>query len=284
MKDHPGQLRVALVQLLSGQDALANGGVIRQALESAATQGAGLAFFPENSLWQRVDPQAQARDFAPSDHLLLELHQRCQELDLIAHLGSCPVRDADGNRRNSTIVLGGRTGVEFPYSKIHLFDVDIAGQKPIRESEIFAPGDSPKVWESQGWRWGLSVCYDLRFSELFRGYAAVGVDAISVPSAFTVPTGRAHWHVLLRARAIESQCYVVAAAQGGSLEVNGHSRHLYGHSVVIDPWGEILLDLGESVDSTGYRIGVCDLNRERLETVRMQIPMGEHRRARCWQP
>jgi predicted amidohydrolase len=150
-----------------------------------------------------------------------------------------------------------------------LFDIQLAGQEAIRESDEFNHGDGPSILDIKGWKWGLSICYDLRFSELYSKYAHQAVDIISVPAAFLVPTGEAHWHTLLRARAIESQAFVVASAQSGS---HKGIRETYGHSLIVNPWGAILLDM------TTVGVSVMELKKSDIKRVREQIPMSSHRR------
>ncbi|MEO0337565.1 MAG: nitrilase-related carbon-nitrogen hydrolase [Pseudomonadota bacterium] len=162
-----------------------------------------------------------------------------------------------------------------PYSKIHLFDVDVEGQKPIRESDDFVAGTAPKIIEIEGWRIGLSICYDIRFSELYLHYVKSGVDLIAIPAAFLPPTGEAHWEVLQRARAIEAQCFVVSSAQSGEHQSvrSGAKRVSYGHGLAVDPWGRVLLNMGTEVGAEQMV-----LSRSLLSRVRGQIPMGSHRK------
>jgi predicted amidohydrolase len=154
-----------------------------------------------------------------------------------------------------------------------LFDVEVAGAPPVRESDYFNGGSEARVVEIDGWKFGLSICYDLRFAELYLRYAREKADVILVPSAFLVPTGEAHWHVLLRARAIEAQCFVAAPAQSGEHHSDSQVRKTYGHSLVVDPWGKVLAELKESP-----QIQVVELDRELITKARRQIPMGGHRR------
>jgi predicted amidohydrolase len=158
---------------------------------------------------------------------------------------------------------------------MHLFDIQLEGQKAIRESDAFRHGQKPSVLEVDGWRIGETICYDVRFAELFSQYARKEVDVILVPAAFLVKTGEAHWHILLRARAIESQAYVIASAQGGTHKgIKGGVRETFGHSLVIDPWGGIQAE----VTNNGPGFSISILSRERIMKVRGQIPMKDHRR------
>jgi predicted amidohydrolase len=162
------------------------------------------------------------------------------------------------------------------YVKTHLFDVDVEGAPPVRESDHFVGGGGPATVELKGWKFGLSICYDLRFAELYLKYAEA-VDVILIPSAFLVPTGQAHWHVLVRARAIENQCFVAAPAQSGehTSVASGPSRRTFGHSLVVDPWGAVLLDMEHAPGAA-----VVELKRDLIEKARRQIPMQGHRRLR----
>lgn len=186
-------------------------------------------------------------------------------------LGSVPLA-VDGLIYNSTIVIGPKGEIAAPYQKMFLFDVDVSGDRSYKESDLYSHGKSPALLKLKNWLMGLSICYDLRFSEIYYHYARSGVDAILVPSAFTVPTGKAHWEILLRARAIETQSYVIAAAQGGD---HGGKRQTYGNSMIIDPWGEILAQAG-----TEPCVISANLSKSRLSEVRRQIPMAQHRKKR----
>ena len=157
------------------------------------------------------------------------------------------------------------------YDKIHLFDVDLPSGESWRESAAYAPGERAVVAETPLGPLGLSVCYDLRFPDLYRALTGAGATILSVPAAFTVPTGQAHWHVLLRARAIEAGVFVVAAAQVGRHQ---DGRETFGHSLVVDPWGQVLLDMGQ-----GPGLGFAEIDPEQVERVRARIPAIRHRRA-----
>jgi predicted amidohydrolase len=156
------------------------------------------------------------------------------------------------------------------YDKMHLFDVDLPAGESWRESAAYAAGEAPVVAESPAGRLGLSICYDMRFPDLYRALTGAGAIILSVPAAFTVPTGQAHWHVLLRARAIEAGVFVVAAAQTGKHE---DGRETYGHSLVVDPWGKVLLDMGED---TG--VGFAEIDPAQVDEVRSRLPAIRHRR------
>jgi predicted amidohydrolase len=187
--------------------------------------------------------------------------------------GTLPIQArTPGRVRNACCVYGPDGRRLARYDKIHLFAFD-NGKESYDEARVLEPGETPVAFEADGWRAGLAICYDLRFPELFRDLMRPPCDVLFVPAAFTYTTGHAHWLLLLRARAVENQCYVVAPAQGG-LHENG--RRTFGSSVVIDPWGEVLslaLDGGE-----GEGFALADLARERIEQVRMQLPALRHRK------
>jgi deaminated glutathione amidase len=186
-------------------------------------------------------------------------------------LGSAPVQSDDGRKfANRSIIVAPDGMIRARYDKMHMFDVDLATGERWRESAAYLGGEGPVAVQTPMGLMGLSVCYDLRFPDLYSAYAKAGVDILAIPSAFTVPTGKAHWHVLLRARAIEAQAFVIAAAQSGKHE---DGRETYGHSLVIDPWGDILLDMG-----AGEGLGVVDIDLSRISEVRAQIPARTNRR------
>lgn len=179
-----------------------------------------------------------------------------------------------GERRvRNTSVLFDRRGVEKArYAKIHLFDIVTPDGMQYRESATVQPGTLPVVGEVDGWKIGLSICYDIRFPELFQALMRGGADILTVPAAFTVQTGRDHWEVLLRARAIETQCYVLAAGQFGAYLQEGEQRACYGHSLVADPWGHVIAKAGDRVGFACAR-----LERQPLDAVRAQIPLLRHK-------
>ncbi|RVT87414.1 carbon-nitrogen hydrolase family protein [Rhodobacteraceae bacterium CCMM004] len=184
---------------------------------------------------------------------------------LWVHSGSSPVLGSNGKFRNEGGVFDPQGQELARYGKIHLFDVDLPGAAPIRESDRYEPGSRGTVLDTPLGRWGLTICYDLRFPALFRDYAKLGAEVIFVPSAFAIETGRAHWETLLRARAIENGVWIVAAAQTGS---HADGRHTWGHSLVVDPWGDIVLDMGR--DETG--IAVVEIDLAKVRTARAQVP------------
>ena len=187
---------------------------------------------PENSLFMRGSSEVDPPRIDINDPRLEALSNWCRARKAHLHLGSVPALDPDHpqGRTNATIWIDKSGSRSIAYRKIHLFDVDVEGVNPRRESAQFSPGSSAEIVEINGWKVGLSICYDLRFAELYSMYAEAGVDLILIPSAFLVPTGRAHWEILIRARAIESQCYVAAAAQSGEHRSGESVHRTYGHS------------------------------------------------------
>ncbi|MES2855153.1 MAG: nitrilase-related carbon-nitrogen hydrolase, partial [Bdellovibrionota bacterium] len=235
-----------------------------------------LVCFPENSLYLRLVEGEKIPPLAIDNEAITRLSRRARELKCFIHIGSVPLK-SEGGLYNASLLIDRSGGVHDVYRKIHLFDVDVAGHKPVRESDAFKHGSKPSVFEVNGWKIGSSICYDLRFAELYSGYAKQGVDAIVIPSAFLVPTGKAHWDVLTRARAIESQAYVLAAAQGGRhVGKTGKTRDTFGHSVIVDPWGVVVESLSD--DFGQRRVLRARLEKARIREVRGQIPMSGHRR------
>ncbi len=265
-------LRIALCQTSSDADVGANEAQAFGLLEEAAAGGADLACLPE--VWPCQGSAEQVRAAAepvpgPRTERLAELAAR---RGMWLHGGS--VLELDGERVFNTSVLFDREGdLVARYRKIHLFDADPPGGRPSRESSLYAAGDQIVTAETEFGRAGLSICYDLRFPELYRALAAKGATLLFVPSAFRYETGKDHWDVLLRARAIEEQCFVVAAAQWGTWGSEGHERRTFGNSLVVDPWGRVLSRAPEGV---GVTFAECDLSEVRR--VREALPALRHRR------
>ena len=267
-------LNVAVCELTSVDDLQTNLRSILALLKSLESDSTDLVCFPENALFLRVREGTKIQGISLEGSGFSELAGWSRANSCAIHLGSVPVEDG-GKLFNTSVVILADGTIQSSYRKIHLFDVDVEGHKPVRESDVFAGGSQPEILTIKGWRIGSSICYDMRFSELYSKYAAAGVDVILIPSAFLVPTGVAHWEILVRARAIESQAYVLASAQGGEhLGVGGGTRATYGHSMIVDPWGLILAE----VTSDQGRVIRCELRSDRIEQVRKQIPMKNHRR------
>jgi predicted amidohydrolase len=188
-----------------------------------------------------------------------------KELGIFLHIGSTAILRADGKLANRAFVIDPAGAIRATYDKIHLFDATLPGHREYRESATYAGGDTAVVGEAAGMKLGLTICYDVRFPALHRTLAEAGAEVITVPAAFTVPTGEAHWEILLRARAIETGCYVIAAAQAGQHE-NGRST--YGHSMIIDPWGRIVGELG----GDGPGVLVSDIDLKAVAEARGRVP------------
>lgn len=269
-------LRVALAEMTSVDSIEQNLQSCLQFLNTAAEAKCQLLILPENSLYFRIISQEPLQAVHLNGPELAELTQACTKFHLHLILGSVPLSE-EGVISNAMVLIAPNASPRVIYRKIHLFDVEVEGQAPVKESLDFAPGQEPSVLEFAGWKFGLSICYDLRFSELYRFYAEKAVDALLVPSAFLTRTGQAHWEVLLRARAIENQCYVLAPAQGGThISVKSEAqRQTYGHSMVVDPWGQVVASANQSAS-----LFFVDLDSMLIERVRKQIPMGQHRKQR----
>ncbi|MGN6122555.1 MAG: carbon-nitrogen hydrolase family protein [Sphingomonas oligoaromativorans] len=267
-------MRVAVLQMRSGIDPAANARAQVAGLEEAAAGGAAIAFTPEMTGLLDRDRKRAASSIVgeEADAVLAAAREAASRLGLWVQLGSLALRPGgeEGRYVNRGFLIDPAGAIRARYDKLHLFDVDLPTGESWRESAAYAPGAGAVVAETPVGRLGLSICYDMRFPDLYRALSDAGAEILSVPAAFTVPTGRAHWHILLRARAIEAGCFVVAAAQAGTHE---DGRSTYGHSLVVDPWGEVLLDMGEEPG-----VGFAEIDRARLEDVRARIPALRHRR------
>ena len=266
-------MRVALFQSTTGIEPDANARALVDAIDQAAAGGAAMLFTPEMSgLLDRDRARSAGHVVAEvEDRVLAAARDAAARRGLWVQLGSLAVREGEGGKlANRSFVIDGDGAIRARYDKIHLFDVDLPTGESWRESATYAPGTRAVIAETPLGRIGLTICYDLRFPDLFRVLSNAGAQILSVPAAFTVPTGGAHWHVLLRARAIEAGAYVVAAAQHGR---HADGRITFGHSLVVDPWGEVLLDMG---DEGG--VGFADIDLARVADVRARVPALAHRR------
>jgi predicted amidohydrolase len=265
-------MKVAAVQMTSGPDVSANLAQARDLLTQARDRDARLAALPENFAFMGLnDADKRAVGEADGTGPIQDfLAATARELGLWIVAGTMPIKSADGRVAAASLVFdaGGKRVAR--YDKIHLFDVDIPGKvESYRESAHVAPGNEAVVVDTPVGRVGLSVCYDMRFPELFRKLSAAGAQIITVPSAFTAPTGRAHWETLLRARAIENLCYVIAPAQSG-FHPNG--RETYGDSMIVDHWGAVLQRLPR-----GQGCVVADVDLNRQADARTSFPALTHR-------
>jgi predicted amidohydrolase len=265
--------KIALFQSNTGIDPVANATALVDAIGQAASGGAAMLFTPEMSgLLDRNSKRAAANlRQEDQDAVLAACRDAAREHEIWVHLGSLAILVDDAKVANRGFVIDRAGNVQARYDKIHLFDVDLPTGESWRESAVYRAGQSSVVVNGTPvGKLGLTICYDLRFPALFARIAEANADVIAVPAAFTVPTGQAHWHTLLRARAIEAGLFVVAAAQVGHHE---DGRNTFGHSLVVDPWGDILLDMG---DEKG--VGFAEVDLARISDVRSRIPALNHRR------
>lgn len=263
--------RCAVVQLRSTEDIEANLATCEEFVRAAAAEGAEVVTLPENFSFLRINPESAPPAQPLDGPIVSRMAALAASLRIHLLLGSFPEATADPRRTyNTSIWLGPDGGVTATYRKIHLFDIDIPGAETHKESDQVLPGRDLVTVQTGDATFGLTVCYDLRFPELYRRLVDAGATCLTVPAAFTMTTGRDHWHVLLRARAIENQCYVIAPGQWGH---HGGKRNSYGHSVIIDPWGTVLCDVPDGI---GY--GVARIERARQDTIRRNLPALQHRR------
>lgn len=266
------ELVVAAAQLNSQADVARNLEACRALVERAKRRGAELVLLPENFAF--FGPENDKRQVAESladGTVARAIRDMAREHALYVIGGGFPERTADAARPHNTLLAAGPDGKDLAtYRKIHLFDVQLGSAGSYAESDATSAGAEVAIAEVAGFKLGLSICYDLRFPELYRALSDRGAEVLLVPAAFTLHTGKDHWHVLLRARAIEAQAFVVAAAQYGSHPGN---RQTYGHSLVVDPWGTVI---AEAADGVG--LVTATLERARLESVRRSLPSLTHRR------
>jgi predicted amidohydrolase len=264
--------KIAVVQTNSGIDPARNAAALAAAIEEAGANGAEMVFTPEMSGVLDRDRTRAAQSIVREgeDQVLVSVREAAARTKVWVQLGSLALRRHDSRYANRSFVIDSVGNIRARYDKMHLFDVDLPTGESWRESAAYAAGDRPVLAMTPLGRMGLSICYDMRFPDLYRALSDGGATILSVPASFTRPTGAAHWHVLLRARAIEAACYVVAAAQSG---IHEDGRATFGHSLVVDPWGEVLLDMGEAPG-----IGYAEINPDRQRDVRARVPALQHRR------
>ena len=270
--------RVALLQMCSGIDPAVNAAVISAAIGEAKAGGAEMLFTPEMSNIIDRDRKRAAQNVVGEEHdlVLAAARDAAAKAGLWVALGSLAIDRGDGRFANRAFVIDPAGAVQCRYDKIHMFDVDLATGESWRESNAYAPGDGLGVVEGTPLgRLGLAICYDIRFPALFEALGQRKCDAIAIPAAFTVPTGRDHWHLMQRARAVEASVFVLSAAQVGRHQ---DGRDTYGHSLAIGPWGEVLLDMGGDADGGSGGLGFADIDLARLAEVRAQLPSLANRR------
>ena len=258
--------KAAAVQMRSGIDVAENVAAAEQLVRAAVAAGAQYVLTPEMTTVLDRDRARLLAAIAPEeeDPSLARFRELARELAIHLHVGSMAIRLGADGVANRSFLIGPDGAIRARYDKIHMFDVDLAGGETYRESRLYRPGDTAVVADLPWTRLGLTVCYDVRFPQLHRALAHAGARVLAIPAAFTRTTGAAHWHVLLRARAIETGSFVIAAAQGGT---HADGRDTYGHSMIIDPWGAILAEAGED---PGFIIATIDPDMS--EVVRGRVP------------
>lgn len=266
-------MRIAAIQMCSGREPGPNLDAIEKLAGEAAGSGAHYVLTPEVSVAFAENREAFAKVAGPfeGNPAIARLGDLAKELGIHLHIGSMAVTLQSGKFANRAILFAPDGSIAATYDKIHLFDADVEGDKAYRESASYEGGDLAVTADLPGAKLGFSICYDVRFPALFAALAEIGAELMAVPAAFTVPTGRAHWEVLLRARAIETGSFVIAAAQGGTHE-NG--RKTYGHSMIISPWGEIIAEM----DGDNPGVISANIDREAVRLARLRVPALANRR------
>lgn len=271
-------MRAALIQLTSGDDPQANLPVTQALIAEAAAAGAGFALTPEvtNCVSGSRSRQTAVLRHEEDDPTLAALRAQAADLGIWLLIGSLALKtdDADGRFANRSFLISPEGGIVARYDKIHMFDVQVTPEETYRESEGFRPGDRAVVADAGFGRIGLSVCYDIRFPHLYQALARAGARILTIPAAFSPVTGAAHWQPLLRARAIETGCYVLAPAQTGRhAATEGRARTTHGHSMAVSPWGEVLVDGG-----TEPGVHLVEIDDAAVDAARRKVPSLEHAR------
>ncbi|OKL44808.1 carbon-nitrogen hydrolase family protein [Pseudovibrio exalbescens] len=261
------EFKAACVQMRSGRDVRANLDACEALVREAAHSGALYVQTPEmtNVLERGREAQMAAVSLEAQDPFLARMSDVARDLQIWLHLGSLAIKREDGKLANRGFLLAPDGGLAARYDKIHMFDVDLPGGESWRESETYEPGSVSPVVELPFTKVGMAICYDVRQPALFREQAKRGAQVLSAPAAFTRQTGRAHWHVLQRARAIENGAFMISAAQGGTHE---DGRETYGHSMIVDPWGRVIAELDH--DEPG--VLVAEIRLKLAEDARARVP------------
>lgn len=269
-------IKIAVLQMTSGIDPMANAEILAAAAHQAASAGAVMLFAPEMSAMLDRERSRGAQNVLPelANPFVKAVGTAARSAGIWIHLGSLPIRENtdQGKWRNRTLILDDKGQIQARYDKMHMFDVDLPNGERWRESAAYQAGEGPVMVSTPVGELGLTICYDLRFSSLFDALGNAGCDIIAVPAAFTVPTGEAHWHVLLRARAIEQGCFIIAAAQTG---LHQDGRTTFGHSLVVNPWGDILTDMGREPGLAFVDIDLAEVAnaRARISAIRHRKPI-----------
>jgi predicted amidohydrolase len=267
-----GTFKAAMIQMRSGLQAGANIDAVVRYISDAKSAGAEYVLTPEmtNILAANREQLFAVAADEEADASLATLRELARTLGIHVHIGSLAIRISPDRAANRSFLIDSRGDILARYDKIHMFDVDLAGGESYRESRNYRPGELAVLADLPWGRLGLTVCYDLRFPALYRALAEAGATMLAIPSAFTKQTGEAHWHVLIRSRAIENGCFVFAAAQGGRHE-NG--RDTFGHSLIVDPWGRIL---AEGDNKPG--VVLAEIDPAEVANARARIPSLQHGR------
>jgi predicted amidohydrolase len=264
--------KAGLIQMRTGLDPQANLAVLLASIDEATRAGADYVLTPEmtNIMESKRDRLFAKIVAEEQDPTLAALREVARKLSIYIHIGSLAIKASPDKAANRSFLIGRNGDVVARYDKIHMFDVDLAGGESYRESNTYRSGELAVVADLPWGRLGLTVCYDLRFPALYRALAEAGASFLAIPSAFTRQTGEAHWHVLLRARAIENGCFVFAAAQAGKHE---SGRETFGHSLIVDPWGKILAEGG-----TEPGVILAEIDPAEVAAARSRIPSLRHGR------
>lgn len=261
------KFKAAVVQMRSGIDLATNIAAMEQGIREAASQGATYVQTPEMTGLVQQDRETffDVVQYEADDPVGPAASALAAELGITVHVGSTPIRVSEDQAANRAYIFGPDGKESARYDKIHMFDVDLDNGESWRESAVYQPGKAGTMVEIDGAQFGLTICYDCRFPELHTAYARAGVEVLTGPSCFTRQTGRAHWHALLRSRAIENGAYMIAAAQGGDME---DGRETFGHSLIINPWGEVIAEvLGEEPG-----IAIAEIDTDQVHAARGKVP------------
>ena len=262
-----GVFQAAAIQMRSGKSPVRHAVVLERLVREAASQGATYIQTPEMTGALIRDKEARAGSFTSEDKDIIVSTARklAKELGVFLHIGSTAILRADGKLANRALLFGPDGATLATYDKIHMFDVDLDNGESWRESTAYRPGSEARVLSLPFAEMGFTICYDVRFPQLFRAQAVAGAEVMTVPAAFTKQTGEAHWEILLRARAIENGVFVIAAAQAG-LQEDG--RETFGHSMIIDPWGKVLASAGP----TGEAVILAEIDPAAVKIAHDKIP------------
>jgi len=266
------ELNVVICQLTSTNSVETNHSQIQKLFNSISNpKDVDIISLPENCFFMRMKEGESVQYLKMEDPIFEYYKDFAKKNNLLIHIGATPLLIKD-QKYNATVVIMPDGTITSPYQKIHLFDIQLENQKPVRESDAFEKGSEPKMISYLGWNLAFTICYDLRFSELFLYYQLKMADVVFIPSAFLVETGKAHWEVLNRARAVEGQYYVISAAQGGA---HSETRKTFGNSIAVDPWGNVI---AQQKDDSQPSIISFKIDKSMITKVRTQIPMKNHRR------